>query len=377
MPAPRKATKKRASSSTEVKATGAERLQKVLAAAGVGSRRDCEELILEGRVDVDGDIVQELGTRVDPMTQRIRVDGTELRAPRRVYYMLNKPSGVLCTANDPSGRQRAIDLVKSNERLFTVGRLDQNSQGLILLTNDGELSNKLTHPRYGIEKVYRVHVAGVPEAAMLTKLKRGIHFADGFAKVSSVKIKSKQKQSATLEIVLNEGRNREIRRLLARVGHKVLSLTRTAMGPLRLADLPSGAHRKLTREEVKQLRDAILNAKKEEQPPTPSKAAKRKRPSTARNQESTPARAKAKPAARKRPPSNKKPPSNQKATSNNKSLSRDLIYSDGAPSGAILGGDEPTRSKPVDAKRNKSKSRKTAAKGKSPTPGKAKRKGRR
>ena len=126
MPAPRKAAKKRPADS---KAGGAERLQKVLAAAGVGSRRDCEELILEGRVDVDGDIVQELGTRVDPMTQRIRVDGTELRTPRRVYYMLNKPSGVLCTANDPSGRQRAIDLVKSNERLFTVGRLDQNSQG--------------------------------------------------------------------------------------------------------------------------------------------------------------------------------------------------------------------------------------------------------
>lgn len=137
-----------------------ERLQKVLAAAGIGSRRECEELILEGRVEVDGEIVQALGTRVDPMSQRIRVDGTMLPTPKRVYYMLNKPTGVLCTNNDPSGRARAVDLIRSNERLFTVGRLDQASEGLILLTNDGELANRLTHPRYGVEKVYRVRVAG-------------------------------------------------------------------------------------------------------------------------------------------------------------------------------------------------------------------------
>lgn len=371
MPARRKAPKTRASSSTATEATDAERLQKVLAAAGIGSRRDCEELILEGRVEVDGSIVQELGTRVDPMKQRIRVDGTDLPRPRRVYYMLNKPSGVLCTADDPSGRQRAIDLVKSNERLFTVGRLDQGSEGLILLTNDGELSNKLTHPRFGIDKVYRVRVAGTPEAAMLAKLKRGVHFADGFAKVSAVKIKSRQKKSSTLEIVLSEGRNREIRRLLARIGHKVLSLTRIAMGPLRLADLPSGAHRKLTREEIKLLRDAVVSVKKREPSATPRKpkgppksaAPKRKRPVTSSNRSAAPSRTTETPAARKKP------------------LSRDLVFSDGPPSGSVLGGDEPEKKKTVHAKKKKRGNRKIAQKGKKPgasgRTGKAKRKGRR
>jgi len=303
-------------------------LQKVLAAAGVGSRRDCEELILEGRVDVDGQIVQKLGTRVDPLTQRIRVDGTTLPAPRRVYYMLNKPAGVLCTNNDPSGRARAIDLIRSNERLFTVGRLDQASEGLIILTNDGELSNKLTHPRYGIEKVYRARVAGMPEPAILAKLKRGIHFADGYAKVSDVRIKSREKQSSVLEIVLCEGRNREIRRLLARIGHKVLSLTRIAMGPLRLGELPSGAHRQMTREEVKSLRHAALEPVEELTRPTTRKSSSRRgrRPGTA-----------GKPKSKftvKASGSSAAPPTRPQAKH------RELSFSDQPMPGAILGGDE-------------------------------------
>lgn len=320
---------KRGTKSPAKETASDERLQKVLAAAGIGSRRDCEALILEGRVEVDGQIVQELGTRVDPVTQRIRVDGTALPAPRRVYYILNKPSGVLCTNNDPSGRARAVDLIRSNERLFTVGRLDQASEGLILLTNDGELSNRLTHPRYGIEKVYRVRVAGIPEAAVLAKLKRGIHFAEGVAKVSDVRIKNRQKQSSVLEIVLNEGRNREIRRLLARIGHKVLSLTRIGMGPLRLSDLPSGAHRKLTRDEVKSLRDAVL--------------APGIRPNRSSAKKSTNVRVKP-PRATSRPISKAKPKTAKKAArepERAKIKSRDIALSDQAPVGVILGGDEP------------------------------------
>lgn len=316
------------SNPADQESAGVERLQKVLAAAGIGSRRDCEELILEGRVEVDGEIVQTLGTRVDPLSQRIRVDGTTLPTPKRVYYMLNKPTGVLCTNNDPSGRARAVDLIRSNERLFTVGRLDQGSEGLILLTNDGELANRLTHPRYGVQKVYRVRVAGSPEPAVLGKLKKGVHFADGFAKVSDVKVKSRLKQSTDLEIVLNEGRNREIRRLLARIGHKVLSLTRIAMGPLRLADLPSGAHRTLTRDEVKALRNAVP-ATGDDSP----RAKPRKSPSSRGNASQSPGKPKATSQANSSHSFTKTP-------SRPKPKPRDLPLSNQPSSGAILGGDD-------------------------------------
>jgi 23S rRNA pseudouridine2605 synthase len=238
-----------------------ERLQKVLAAAGLGSRRHCEELILAGRVEVDGKVVTELGTRVRPGRQQIRVDGVRLRRPRRVYYALNKPAGVVCTNRDPSGRPRAIDLIPAQrERIFTVGRLDLHSEGLILLTNDGELANQLTHPRYRIPKTYRVLVAGHPEREVVAKLRRGIHLADGLARVAGVRISKRHKQSTLLEIVLTEGRNREIRRVLARVGHKVLRLTRIAIGPLRLGGLAPGEYRRLGSREVGALRRAAPGA---------------------------------------------------------------------------------------------------------------------
>ncbi|HUG70572.1 MAG TPA: pseudouridine synthase [Pirellulaceae bacterium] len=324
----RRSTNSNVPNRAEHESAGVERLQKVLAAAGVGSRRDCEELILEGRVEVDGAIVQTLGTRVDPLTQRIRVDGTTLPTPRRVYYMLNKPPGVLCTNNDPSGRARAVDLIRSNERLFTVGRLDQASEGLIILTNDGELANQLTHPRYGIDKVYRVRVAGSPEPAVLGKLRQGVHFADGFAKVSDVRIRSRQKQSTDLEIVLNEGRNREIRRLLARIGHKVLSLTRIAMGPLRLGELPSGAHRSLTRDEVKSLRNAAPAASGDSARPTTRKPprGRSKPPRTA--------------AAPRLKPKSKVFTSSAAPPTRKKAQPREFSFSDQPMPGAILGGDE-------------------------------------
>lgn len=234
-----------------------ERLQKVLAAAGVASRRECEELILEGRVEVDGEVVAELGTRVEPAKQTIRVDGEPLPRPKLAYYAVNKPTGVVSTASDPSGRQRVIDLLPpSLGRLYNVGRLDLASEGLILVTNDGELANRLTHPSHGVEKTYHVQVAGHPEPDVLSQLRKGVYFAEGKAQVVRAKVKSRRKQSSVLEIVLAEGRNREIRRMLAKVGHKVQKLVRVAVGPVRLAEMPAGAYRKLTQQEVKALRAA-------------------------------------------------------------------------------------------------------------------------
>ena len=234
-----------------------ERLQKVLAAAGVGSRRQCEELITNGRVEVDRKMVTELGTRVDPTRQEIRLDGSVLPKPRLAYYAVNKPQGVVSTNRDPSGRPRVIDLVpQDDKRLFTIGRLDLNSEGLILVTNDGELANQLTHPRYGVEKTYRVQVAGRPDREVLASLRRGVRLAEGIARVEGVRIKSHHKESTMLEMVLREGRNREIRRILAKVGHKVLRLTRVAVGPVKLGKLPQGQTRQLTSAEIRALREA-------------------------------------------------------------------------------------------------------------------------
>ena len=230
------------------------RLQKAMAAAGVGSRRHCEEIILAGRVEVDRKVVTELGTRVDPRRQEIRLDGVPLAQSRLVYYLLHKPQGIVSTNFDPSGRPRVVDLLPPmRERLFTVGRLDLSSEGLILLTNDGELAQRLAHPRFGVEKTYHVLVAGSPGTDVLAKLRQGVHLAEGFAKVASVRVKSGLKQSTMLEIVLTEGRNREIRRILAKLGHKVLRLKRVAIGELRLKDLPPGEFRRLTADEVRAL----------------------------------------------------------------------------------------------------------------------------
>jgi 23S rRNA pseudouridine2605 synthase len=241
----------------------AERLQKVLAAAGVGSRRDCEELIREGRVSVDKQVVTELGTRVDPLAQEIRVDGEALRRPQRLYFAVNKPVGVVSTSDDPAGRARVIDLVPTEERVFAVGRLDRSSEGLILVTNDGEFANRLTHPRYGVEKTYAVRVAGAADPKQLGRLKKGVHLAEGFAKAQAIRVKKKHGRSTDLVIVLNEGRNREIRRILARVGHKVLALKRVAVGPIKLADLPVGAWRRLLPAEVESLLAAAREKRRE------------------------------------------------------------------------------------------------------------------
>ncbi len=239
-----------------------ERLQKVLSAAGLGSRRACEELITDGRVEVDRKLVTQLGTRVDPQRQEIRVDGEPLPQPKRVYYAVNKPPGVVSTHRDPARRDRVIDLVPGDpEGLITVGRLDLGSEGLILVTNDGELANRLTHPRYGVAKTYQVQVAGRPQRETLAALHRGVHLAEGVARVESAVVKSHRKQSTILQLVLTEGRNREIRRMLAQLGHKVIRLVRVAVGPIRLGDLVPGAYRPLTRQEIASLRRAAAGQK--------------------------------------------------------------------------------------------------------------------
>lgn len=230
------------------------RLQQVLAAAGYGSRRACEELIVDGRVEVDGKIVTELGVRVVPGEQKIRVDGEALPKAKPIYVALNKPKNTLCTNSDPSGRRRVVDFIPQElGRLFPVGRLDQNSEGLILLTNDGALAERLTHPRFKVPKKYRVQVAGLVDGELVYALKRGVHIAEGIVQADDVLIRSCHKMSSVLEITLTEGKNREIRRMLARVGHKVMQLQRIQVGSIKLSKLAPGEYRKLTPREVADL----------------------------------------------------------------------------------------------------------------------------
>jgi len=230
------------------------RLQRALAAAGFGSRRQCEELILEGRVEVDGQIVDQLGTTIDPSASKVFVDGTPLKPRRLVYYAVNKPVGVVTTNADPEGRPRVIDLVPPDERVFPVGRLDRSSEGLILLTNDGDLAQHLAHPRYEVQKVYRVTVAGSVQPETIRQMQQGIYIAEGLVRVEGARVLKAKSRATEMEITLREGKNREIRRILARLGHKVQTLKRIAIGPLRLGEMPTGAYRKLTFEEIRKLK---------------------------------------------------------------------------------------------------------------------------
>jgi len=239
---------------TDATPTEGHRLQKVLAAAGFGSRRECEELITSGRVEIDHQTVTELGVRVNPMTQEIRVDGELLKKTRPIYVALYKPKGYVCTNDDPEHRPRAVDLIPEKMgRLFSIGRLDLESEGLLLMTNDGALSERLTHPKYEVPKRYRVQVAGLVEPSIIAQLKKGVYFAEGHAKASNVKIKGTHKNSSILEIELKEGKNREIRRLLARLGHKVMALQRVAVGSIPLGKLLPGEYRTLSTAEVDSL----------------------------------------------------------------------------------------------------------------------------
>ena len=231
-----------------------ERLQKVLAHAGIGSRRACEDVILQGRVTVDGQVVRELGTQHRPPPRKIAVDGEPIRLERMVYYAVNKPKGYVSTNHDPSGRPRVVDLLPEiPQRVYTVGRLDEMSTGLMLLTNDGELANRLAHPKFGVEKLYRAVVAGSPDREILTKLTEGIWLAEGKVRAKRVRVVGRKGEATVLEMVLAEGKNREVRRMLARLGHKVMTLTRVAVGPITLKGLVPGEYRPLSSHEVELL----------------------------------------------------------------------------------------------------------------------------
>lgn len=264
------------------------RLQKFLASAGVDSRRNCVEFITSGRVTVDGEVIKNPAVSVNPELQDVRLDGERLKMPRFRYFLLNKPKGVVCTNNDPAGRPRAVDLIPHTEqRLFTVGRLDENTEGLLLITNDGALAEHLAHPRYEVVRRYRAQVAGIPTAATLNELSSGMYFSDGFFRFQHIRAVKKKGRSTILEMELREGKNREIRRLLARVGHKVIHLERVAFGPLRIGRLEVGQFRELGSKELSELYAFIRSAPHTQSPgprrPRKSKpaAGKRSGPRTA------------------------------------------------------------------------------------------------
>lgn len=238
-------------------ATGV-RLQKVLAAAGIASRRASEVLISEGRVEVNSEVVLEQGRRVDPEHDVIRVDGSRIPPPRRHRYLaLNKPRGVVATMSDPEGRRTVADLIAphSTERLFHVGRLDTDTEGLLILTNDGDFAHRLAHPSFQVPKTYIAEVNGAVGEQTLRRLRRGISLEDGPVQPTSVKIVSTAGDKTLLKITIQEGRNRIVRRTMEAVGHPVRRLSRIGIGPVRLGNLKVGEYRELTREELGGLLD--------------------------------------------------------------------------------------------------------------------------
>ncbi len=234
-----------------------ERLQKILARAGYGSRRACEELIERGRVAVDGRMAQ-VGDKADPTTQRITVDGEPIRLPQTyTYVMLYKPRGVISTNDDPEGRQTVRELVDLPQRIYPVGRLDADSEGLVLLTDDGELTQHLTHPRYEQPRVYRVLVIGEPTAETLDRWQRGVNIDDKPVRFDSVKVDSVERGRAWLRITVHEGSKHMIRRAVTALEFPVLRLIRIAMGPVKLGDLRPGRWRYLNNTEVAALRREV------------------------------------------------------------------------------------------------------------------------
>jgi 23S rRNA pseudouridine2605 synthase len=244
--------------SVETDDEGLVRLQKYLAQSGVASRRKCEELMLAGLVEVDGEVVTRLGTKIDPRTAVVRVDGKRLPPiSPNVYLVLNKPRGVVSTMSDPEGRRTLQDLVDDRpERLFHVGRLDTDTSGLILLTNDGDFAHRMAHPSYEVDKTYVAEVEGEVTRATLKRLLEGVELEDGPVTVSRARIVSHGKGKTIVELVIHEGRNRIVRRLLDHVGHPVRRLTRTAIGPVQLGRLGTGELRDLTLDELGTLLDS-------------------------------------------------------------------------------------------------------------------------
>lgn len=237
------------------------RLQKVLAQAGLGSRRRCEELMAMGRVEVNGDVVDRMGVRVNPVTDVIRVDGKRIPTPsEHAYVMLNKPRGIVTSMSDEQGRSDLSGLLRGrNDRLFHVGRLDTDTSGLLILTNDGDLAHRLAHPSFEVTKTYVALVSGDVAESLGPRLLAGIELDDGRVQVDRFKIRDRHQGRSLIELDIHIGRNRIVRRLLAAVGHPVLELTRTRFGPLKLGDLRSGAMRDLTRDELGSLFDSVAS----------------------------------------------------------------------------------------------------------------------
>jgi len=230
-----------------------ERLQKVIAKAGIASRRKAEEIILQGRVSVNGNVIVELGTKVDPEKDHVKVDGRLLRQEALVYYAVYKPQGVLSTASDGSNRPKVTDIVKTSKRVYPAGRLDFDSEGLMILTNDGELAKNVTESGK-IAKVYRVKVTRKPPREKIQRLRRGLRLVDG-TQLAPCQIKLlKKRENTWFEIVLKQGRNRQIRRMFEEIGHRVMRLRRVNIGPVSLEGLRPGTSRKLTSREIEILR---------------------------------------------------------------------------------------------------------------------------
>jgi 23S rRNA pseudouridine2605 synthase len=228
----------------------AERLQKVLARAGLGSRRSSEDLIRAGRITVNGRRA-ELGTRVDPEIDDVAIDGVPVSLQLElVYYALHKPKGVVTTAKDTHGRRTVLDLVPDDPRVAPVGRLDRDTSGLLLLTNDGDFANHVAHPRYEVPKIYVAEVDGKVSQGLVQRLQRGVRLEDGPAHAEEVRIRAASRGRTIVELTVREGRNRLVRRLLASQGLRVIALVRTAIGPVRLGRLQEGDHRTLKRDEV-------------------------------------------------------------------------------------------------------------------------------
>jgi len=242
-----------------------ERLQKILAAAGVASRRKCEELIMAGQVQVNGETVTTLGAKADPAVDVITVNGKRIKSESKLYLMLNKPKGVITSAKDPQGRKIVSDYLPGiKERVYPVGRLDYDTEGLLLLTNDGEFANLLTHPSHHVPKTYLATVKGVPHGSDLEKLQKGVMLEDGMTAPAEVEYHDvdPDNKQATISITIYEGRNRQVRRMFDAISHPVVRLKRIKFGELGLQGLPRGKYRHLTPKEIQELRAAAVKTHK-------------------------------------------------------------------------------------------------------------------
>lgn len=232
-----------------------ERLHKLLAHAGFGSRRSCEKRIAAGEVEIDGKVVTEMGVKVDPARHKIKCGGKYLRAPAHVYYLLNKPKGVVTTLSDNLGRRTVIDLLKGvRTRVYPAGRLDADSQGMLVLTNDGELCNQLTHPSFQVPRAYHVVVQGALDPQVIEKLSKGVWLSEGRTGPVEIKVKKADREVTIVEVIIREGMNREVRRVFAKFGLKVRRLKRIRLGPLTLGNLTPGQFRVLTPREIEAIK---------------------------------------------------------------------------------------------------------------------------